>query len=98
MGDKSFRNKCYDAIERMLQTSAPWPGLAQQGDLKRFATAACTSRTANWCYTDIKAALDTYNADTKAEIASGRRRAKPPKPSRSAPCGPLPSGLWPGNR
>ena len=76
VGDKSFRNKCYDAIERMLQNQRTMVLVSHnEGDLKRFCDRGLYIRNGELVLdTDIKAALDAYNADTKAEIAERKKK------------------------
>jgi ABC-2 type transport system ATP-binding protein len=78
VGDKSFRNKCYDAIERMLQNQRTMVLVSHnEGDLKRFCDRGLYIKNGELVLdTDIKAALDAYNADTKAEIAKRKKKSK----------------------
>ncbi|TDQ51913.1 ABC transporter ATP-binding protein [Actinorugispora endophytica] len=76
VGDKSFRNKCYDAIDRMLANERTMVLVSHsEGDLRRFCNRGLYVRQGELVLdTDIKAALEAYNADTKAEIDKRKKK------------------------
>ncbi|MFC7327486.1 ABC transporter ATP-binding protein [Marinactinospora rubrisoli] len=77
VGDKAFRRKCYDAIEKMLANNRTMVLVSHnEGDLKRFCNRGLYVKDGTLAMdTDIKAALDAYNADTKAEIEAREQKA-----------------------
>ncbi|WP_028647438.1 ABC transporter ATP-binding protein [Nocardiopsis sp. CNT312] len=86
VGDKAFKRKCYEAIERMLANQRTMVLVSHnEGDLRRFCNRGLYIRGGELALdTDIEAALEAYNADTKAEIAARKKRAEEKKKREEA--------------
>ncbi|CAL9536937.1 Vitamin B12 import ATP-binding protein BtuD [Nocardiopsis dassonvillei] len=85
VGDKAFKRKCYEAIERMLANHRTMVLVSHnEGDLRRFCNRGLYIKGGSLALdTDIEAALAAYNEDTKAEIAK-RKKAEEAKKKREA--------------
>lgn len=83
VGDKAFKRKCYEAIERMLANHRTMVLVSHnEGDLRRFCNRGLYIKGGSLALdTDIDAALAAYNEDTKAEIAK-RKKAEEAKKKR----------------
>ncbi|MBB6118859.1 ABC transporter ATP-binding protein [Nocardiopsis algeriensis] len=83
VGDKAFKRKCYEAIERMLANQRTMVLVSHnEGDLRRFCDRGLYIRDGGLALdTDIEAALAAYNEDTKAEIAK-RKKAEAAKKAK----------------
>lgn len=83
VGDKSFKKKCYDAIERMLENNRTMVLVSHnEGDLKRFCNRGLYIKEGTLTMdTDISSALSAYNDDTKAEIEERKKAAEDKKKS-----------------
>ncbi|MEU0488184.1 ABC transporter ATP-binding protein [Nocardiopsis sp. NPDC006139] len=84
VGDKAFKRKCYEAIERMLANHRTMVLVSHnEGDLRRFCNRGLYIKGGALALdTDIDAALAAYNEDTKAEIAK-RKKAEEAKKKRA---------------
>ncbi|MFL1381782.1 MULTISPECIES: ABC transporter ATP-binding protein [unclassified Nocardiopsis] len=84
VGDKAFKRKCYEAIERMLANHRTMVLVSHnEGDLRRFCNRGLYIKGGSLALdTDIDAALAAYNEDTKAEIAK-RKKAEEAKKQRA---------------
>ncbi|MFY7067931.1 ATP-binding cassette domain-containing protein [Nocardiopsis changdeensis] len=84
VGDKAFKRKCYEAIERMLANHRTMVLVSHnEGDLRRFCNRGLYIKGGALALdTDIDAALAAYNEDTKAEIAK-RKQAEEAKKKRA---------------
>ncbi|MDE3721141.1 MULTISPECIES: ABC transporter ATP-binding protein [Nocardiopsis] len=84
VGDKAFKRKCYEAIERMLANHRTMVLVSHnEGDLRRFCNRGLYIKGGSLAVdTDIEAALAAYNEDTKAEIAK-RKKADEAKKKRA---------------
>ncbi|WP_116245929.1 ABC transporter ATP-binding protein [Nocardiopsis sp. FIRDI 009] len=76
VGDKAFKRKCYEAIDRMLANQRTMVLVSHsENDLRRFCNRGLYIKGGGLALdTDIEAALDAYNEDTKAEIAERKKR------------------------
>ncbi|GLU49607.1 ABC transporter ATP-binding protein [Nocardiopsis ansamitocini] len=76
VGDKSFREKCYKAIEKMLENERTMVLVSHnEGDLKRFCNRGLYVKQGDLVLdSDITEALNAYNVDTKAEIAARKKK------------------------
>ncbi|RNL82335.1 ABC transporter ATP-binding protein [Halostreptopolyspora alba] len=70
VGDKSFKRKCYEAIDRMLENNRTMVLVSHnEGDLRRFCGRGLYIKDGLLALdTDIESALSAYNEDTQAEI------------------------------
>ncbi len=84
VGDKAFKRKCYEAIERMLANHRTMVLVSHnESDLRRFCNRGLYIKGGSLAMdTDIEAALAAYNEDTKAEIAK-RKKADAAKKKRA---------------
>lgn len=84
VGDKAFKRKCYEAIERMLANHRTMVLVSHnEGDLRRFCNRGLYIKGGSLALdTDIDAALAAYNEDTKAEIDK-RKKAEEAKKKRA---------------
>ncbi|MFD6098761.1 ABC transporter ATP-binding protein [Nocardiopsis flavescens] len=84
VGDKAFKRKCYEAIERMLANHRTMVLVSHnESDLRRFCNRGLYIKGGSLAMdTDIEAALAAYNEDTKAEIAK-RKKAEEAKKKRA---------------
>ncbi|PSK97060.1 ABC-2 type transport system ATP-binding protein [Murinocardiopsis flavida] len=78
VGDKAFRKQCYEAIERMLENDRTMVLVSHnEGDLKRFCGRGLYIKDGGLALdAGIDAALDAYNADTRAEAEARTKRKK----------------------
>lgn len=88
VGDKSFRRKCYDAIDKMLSNNRTMVLVSHnENDLKRFCNRGLYIKEGELAMdSDIESTLSAYNEDTKAEIEARKNRndpADPEQPPRS---------------
>ncbi|GAA3750768.1 ABC transporter ATP-binding protein [Salinactinospora qingdaonensis] len=85
VGDKAFRKKCYDTIEKMLENNRTMVLVSHsEGDLKRFCNRGLYIRQGELVHdSDIVSALEAYNADTKAEIEAKKQQAEAEKTKTS---------------
>ncbi|MCY9785679.1 ABC transporter ATP-binding protein [Nocardiopsis sp. EMB25] len=76
VGDKAFKRKCYEAIDRMLANQRTMVLVSHsEKDLRRFCNRGLYIKGGGLALdTDIEAALDAYNEDTKVEIAERKKR------------------------
>ncbi|CAM3633646.1 hypothetical protein GCM10009799_26000 [Nocardiopsis rhodophaea] len=79
VGDKAFKRKCYAKISEMLQDNRTMVLVSHsEGDLKRFCNRGLYIKDGSVALdTDIKSALDAYNADTQAELDAKKRKGAP---------------------
>ncbi|GAB3208865.1 ABC transporter ATP-binding protein [Marinactinospora thermotolerans] len=77
VGDKAFRRKCYDTIEKMLENDRTMVLVSHnEGDLKRFCNRGLYIKDGSLVAdTDITSALAAYNADTQAEIEARKKKS-----------------------
>ena len=78
VGDKAFKRKCYEAIERMLANNRTMVLVSHnENDLKRFCNRGLYIREGRLALdADITESLDTYNEDTQAETEAKKRRKR----------------------
>ncbi|WP_017538566.1 ABC transporter ATP-binding protein [Nocardiopsis halophila] len=78
VGDKAFKKKCYEAIERMLGNNRTMVLVSHnENDLKRFCDRGLYIRDGALAMdADITSALEAYNADTKAEAEERKKAAE----------------------
>ncbi|WP_150239308.1 ABC transporter ATP-binding protein [Nocardiopsis quinghaiensis] len=76
VGDKAFKRKCYEAIDRMLANQRTMVLVSHnESDLRRFCNRGLYVKGGGLALdTDIDAALAAYNDDTKAKIAEREKR------------------------
>ncbi|WP_150251920.1 ABC transporter ATP-binding protein [Nocardiopsis deserti] len=76
VGDKAFKKKCYEAIDRMLANHRTMVLVSHnENDLRRFCNRGLYVKGGGLALdTDIDAALAAYNDDTQAEIAERKKR------------------------
>ncbi|OOC55410.1 MULTISPECIES: ABC transporter ATP-binding protein [Nocardiopsis] len=76
VGDKAFKRKCYEAIDRMLANNRTMVLVSHnEKDLRRFCNRGLYVKDGGLALdTDIDAALTAYNNDTKAEIDEREKR------------------------
>ncbi|MEV2274158.1 ABC transporter ATP-binding protein [Nocardiopsis sp. NPDC049922] len=81
VGDKAFKRKCYDAIDRMLANQRTMVLVSHsERDLRRFCNRGLYVKGGGLALdTDIEAALDAYNEDTQAKIAERKKREEEKK-------------------
>ncbi|GAB3485943.1 ABC transporter ATP-binding protein [Nocardiopsis coralliicola] len=77
VGDKAFRKKCYEAIERMLENNRTMVLVSHnEGDLKRFCNRGLYVKEGRLeLDADIQTSLAAYNEDTKAELEAAKHEA-----------------------
>ena len=92
VGDKAFKRKCYEAIERMLANHRTMVLVSHnEGDLRRFCNRGLYIKGGSLALdTDIDSALAAYNEDTKAKIAK-RKKAEEAKKQRAEGAGEKPA-------
>ncbi|WP_046469760.1 ABC transporter ATP-binding protein [Allosalinactinospora lopnorensis] len=78
VGDKSFKRKCYDAIDKMLQNQRTMVLVSHsETDLKRFCGRGLYIKNGALALdSDIESSLAAYNEDTKAEIEARKKKKK----------------------
>ncbi len=78
VGDKSFKEKCYHAIDRMLENNRTMVLVSHsEKDLRRFCKRGLYIKDGLLALdSDIDSALDAYNEDTKAEIEARKKKKK----------------------
>ncbi|MFE3458912.1 ABC transporter ATP-binding protein [Nocardiopsis aegyptia] len=76
VGDKAFKRKCYEAIDRMLANHRTMVLVSHsEKDLRRFCNRGLYIKGGGLALdTDIESALAAYDEDTKAEIAERKKR------------------------
>lgn len=76
VGDKAFKRKCYEAIDRMLANQRTMVLVSHsERDLRRFCNRGLYVKDGGLALdTDIDAALAAYNDDTQAEIEERKKR------------------------
>ncbi|WP_304451785.1 ABC transporter ATP-binding protein [Nocardiopsis sp. YSL2] len=76
VGDKAFKRKCYEAIDRMLANQRTMVLVSHsEKDLRRFCNRGLYVKGGGLALdTDIESALAAYDEDTKAEIAERKKR------------------------
>ncbi|MCP3014280.1 ABC transporter ATP-binding protein [Nocardiopsis dassonvillei] len=76
VGDKAFKRKCYEAIDRMLANQRTMVLVSHsERDLRRFCNRGLYVKDGGLALdTDIDAALAAYNEDTQAEIEERKKR------------------------
>ena len=76
VGDKAFKRKCYEAIDRMLANQRTMVLVSHsERDLRRFCNRGLYVKGGGLALdTDIDAALSAYDEDTKAEIEERKKR------------------------
>ncbi|WP_017570844.1 ABC transporter ATP-binding protein [Nocardiopsis halotolerans] len=76
VGDKAFKKKCYEAIDRMLANQRTMVLVSHnERDLRRFCNRGLYVKGGGLALdTDIDAALAAYNDDTQAEIDARKKR------------------------
>ncbi|WP_444961172.1 ABC transporter ATP-binding protein [Nocardiopsis sp. M1B1] len=76
VGDKAFKRKCYEAIDRMLANQRTMVLVSHsERDLRRFCNRGLYVKDGGLALdTDIDAALAAYNDDTQAEIEDRKKR------------------------
>ena len=76
VGDKAFKRKCYEAIDRMLANHRTMVLVSHsEKDLRRFCNRGLYVKGGGLALdTDIETALAAYDEDTKAEIAERKKR------------------------
>lgn len=76
VGDKAFKRKCYEAIDRMLADQRTMVLVSHnEKDLRRFCNRGLYIKGGGLALdTDIDAALAAYNEDTKTEIDERKKR------------------------
>ncbi|ASU60247.1 MULTISPECIES: ABC transporter ATP-binding protein [Nocardiopsis] len=76
VGDKAFKRKCYEAIDRMLANQRTMVLVSHsERDLRRFCNRGLYVKGGGLALdTDIDAALAAYNEDTQAEIEERKKR------------------------
>ncbi|WP_394329308.1 ABC transporter ATP-binding protein [Nocardiopsis sp. CNR-923] len=81
VGDKAFKRKCYDAIDRMLANQRTMVLVSHsEKDLRRFCNRGLYVKGGGLALdADIEAALDAYNEDTQAKIAERKKREEEKK-------------------
>ncbi|ASU85519.1 ABC transporter ATP-binding protein [Nocardiopsis gilva YIM 90087] len=83
VGDKAFKRKCYAKIEEMLENHRTMVLVSHsEADLKRFCNRGLYIKDGSVALdSDIKSALDAYNADTQAELDAKKKAAEDKKKS-----------------
>ncbi|MBB4933944.1 ABC-2 type transport system ATP-binding protein [Lipingzhangella halophila] len=78
VGDKSFKQKCYQAIDRMLENNRTMVLVSHnEGDLRRFCNRGLYIRDGVLALdSDIDNALSAYNEDMTAEIEQRKKKKK----------------------
>lgn len=78
VGDKSFKRKCYEAIDRMLENNRTMVLVSHsEGDLRRFCDRGLYIRDGRLALdSDIDSALSVYNEDTQTEIDARKKKKK----------------------
>ncbi|MDS1269739.1 ABC transporter ATP-binding protein [Lipingzhangella sp. LS1_29] len=78
VGDKAFKRKCYDAINRMLENNRTMVLVSHnENDLKRFCNRGLYIKDGRLSLdADIATALNAYNEDTQAEIEAKKQRKR----------------------
>jgi ABC-2 type transport system ATP-binding protein len=76
VGDKAFKRKCYEAIDRMLANQRTMVLVSHnEKDLRRFCNRGLYVKGGGLALdTDIDAALAAYNDDTQSEIDERKKR------------------------
>ncbi|WP_017625994.1 ABC transporter ATP-binding protein [Nocardiopsis chromatogenes] len=84
VGDKAFKKKCYEAIERMLAKNRTMVLVSHnETDLKRFCDRGLYIKDGELALdADIGTALEAYNADSKAETEARKKAAEEKKRRR----------------
>lgn len=76
VGDKAFKRKSYEAIDRMLANQRTMVLVSHnEKDLRKFCNRGLYVKSGGLALdTDIGTALDAYNEDTRVEIAERKKR------------------------